>query len=75
MIQLDLFQDLEEPIRDDTKILRQLNETREIAMNTYRSSEKVRKALFARHGELAKMYLEIHCRLEILERHICQAKK
>jgi len=40
-----------------------------------KSSEKVRKALFARHGELAKKYCELHMRMEILERHLCQGKK
>lgn len=75
MIQLDLFQDLDVPLRDDAKIMRELNEVRQIALDTYRSSDKVRKALFARHGELAKMYLEIHSRLEVIERNICHGKK
>lgn len=74
MIQLDLFQDLDQPIRDDAKIMRQLSEVREIALSTYKSSEKVRKGLFARHGELAKMYLDINSRLEVIERHICKVK-
>ena len=55
--------------------MRELNEVRQIALDTYRSSDKVRKALFARHGELAKMYLEIHSRLEVIERNICHGKK
>ncbi len=38
------------------------------------TTDKMRKALFARHGELAKNYLDIHQRLEILERNICQGK-
>ena len=75
MIQLDLFQDLDVPLRDDAKIMRELNEVRQIALDTYRSSDKVRKALVARHGELAKMYLEIHSRLEVIERNICHGKK
>jgi len=37
------------------------------------SSEKVRKSLFAKHGELAKKYLELHERMQILERSICHA--
>lgn len=36
------------------------------------SQDKLRKALFARHGELAKKYVEMHNRLEILERNICK---
>jgi hypothetical protein len=39
-----------------------------------KSQDKLRKALFARHGELAKKYLEINDRLEILEMNICRGK-
>lgn len=39
-----------------------------------KSSDKVRKSMFARHGELAKKYLELHERLQILERHICTGR-
>jgi hypothetical protein len=35
---------------------------------------KVRKALFARHNELAKLYLEIHQRLEFIESNLCKGK-
>jgi hypothetical protein len=35
------------------------------------SSDKVRKSIFARHGELARKYMELHERLQILERNIC----
>jgi hypothetical protein len=35
------------------------------------SNDKVRKSMFARHGELAKKYAELHDRLQILERNIC----
>lgn len=38
------------------------------------SCHKIRKALFARHAELAKLYLEIHQRLEIIEANICKGK-
>jgi hypothetical protein len=38
------------------------------------SNEKVRKALFARHGELAKMYMDLHNRLDILESNICKGR-
>ena len=67
MLQLDFF------IKDETELL-QL-EMRELK----KSSDKVRRGIFARHGELAKMYCEIkdgQCdierRLSIIERHICQ---
>lgn len=36
------------------------------------SSNKVRKSMFARHGELARKYMELHERLQILERNICR---
>lgn len=36
------------------------------------SNDKMRKALFAKHGELAKNYLDLLHRLEIIERHICK---
>ena len=38
------------------------------------SNEKVRKSLFAKHGELAKKYIELHNRLQILESNICKGK-
>jgi hypothetical protein len=36
------------------------------------SGDKIRKSLFARHGELARKYTELHDRLVHLERHICR---
>ncbi len=36
------------------------------------SSDKVRKSLYARHGELAKKYVELHDRMQIIERNICR---
>lgn len=36
------------------------------------SNDKVRKSLFARHGELAKKYMELQERMTIIERNICQ---
>lgn len=38
------------------------------------SSDKVRKSMFARHSELARKYIELHDRLQIIERNICQEK-
>lgn len=63
LIQLELFD-----IRSETDILQE--EISELK----KSQDKLRKALFARHGELAKKYLEIHNRLEILEMNICKGK-
>jgi hypothetical protein len=36
------------------------------------SSDKVRKSMFARHGELARKYVELGERLQIIERNICK---
>lgn len=36
------------------------------------SSNKVRKAMFARNGELTKRMLELEYRLENIERGLCQ---
>jgi hypothetical protein len=38
------------------------------------STDKVRKSLFARHGELARKYVELHDRLQILEQNICRGE-
>ena len=37
------------------------------------SSDKIRKSLFARHGELARKYAELHERMQIIERNICHS--
>jgi len=50
-----------EYLKDDFKEVRQ-------------SNDKVRKSLFARHAELARMYLELVQRMEIIERNICREK-
>ena len=63
LMQMDLFED-----NNDTDILmREIDGIRE-------SNDKVRKSLFSRHAELAKRYIELHNRLEILERNICHGK-
>lgn len=36
------------------------------------SSDKVRKSMFARHGELTRKYMELHDRLQIIERNLCR---
>ena len=38
------------------------------------SLDKQRKKLFANNGDLSKKYIDIHNRLEILERNICKGK-
>jgi len=66
LIQLDLFVEQEDPW------VREVYELKELCKETKLSSDKVRKALFARNGELAKMVLDLHQRLEIMERNICK---
>jgi hypothetical protein len=36
------------------------------------STEKVRKGIYAKHGELKSRYEKLHARLEILEKNICR---
>lgn len=39
------------------------------------SGDKVRKSMFARHAELARKYMELHERMQIIERNICKGEK
>lgn len=52
----------------------ELDYIREDLENVRKSSDKVRKGIFAHHAELAKKYLELHERLQILERNICKGE-
>ncbi len=61
IIQFDLF---DERPTEVEMLKMELKKVRE-------SSDKVRKGLFARHNELAKLYLELHDRMNIIERNIC----
>jgi DNA-binding phage protein len=63
IVQYDFFQTKEEA--EISAILDDIEETKNMA-------NKVRKALFARHGELYRLYSELSERLEIIERHICK---
>ena len=65
MIQLDFFS--EEKTEYDY-IREELGEVRQ-------SSDKVRKSLFARHAELARKYMELHERMQIIERNICKGSE
>ncbi len=62
MFQLEFFRE------DDIIVLR-----REIE-KLKASNERMRKALFAKHGDLSKNYLDLLERITILERNICNAK-
>ncbi len=61
LIQLELFDKKTEIdlLQDEIKEMR-------------KSQDKVRKSLFAKHGELANKYLEIYNKLEIIEKNICK---
>lgn len=75
VIQLDFLEDLfPAPILLPSENQRIIKELKQEVEKLSESNTKVRKSLFAKHGELAKMYLEIHQRLEILERNICKGK-
>lgn len=60
MIQLDFFE-----TDELSSIKYEMNKLKD-------SNDRMRKALFARHGELAKNYMDLLSRLEIIERNICQ---
>jgi hypothetical protein len=62
--QLDFFAEEKsdlEYLRDDLERVRE-------------SNDRVRKSIFGRHAELAKKYLELHERMQILERNICRGE-
>jgi hypothetical protein len=61
VIQLDFFEEKtkEDSLMEEMKLVKA-------------SCDKVRKGLFARHGELAKMYLDLSDRLSIIEKNICK---
>lgn len=62
MIQLDFF------AQDETELLRlEIDKVSKM-------SDKTRKSLFARHGELAKYYADLDRRLSVLEYNICKTK-
>lgn len=62
-IQLDFFEDLTEieVLEEKFRLLE-------------KSMEKQRKSLFARHGALAKQYMELNNRFDVLERVLCKGK-
>ncbi len=61
LLQLDFFNETTEEDALEERI-----------RNLEKSQDKLRKALFARHGDLAKKYLEMNDRLNILEFNICK---
>lgn len=60
-IQLDFFMEQKSELdclKGDIEVVRE-------------SNNKVRKSMFARHAELARKYMELHERMQIIERNIC----
>jgi len=62
-LQLDFF---DETSTDLEKLVRRFDEVE-------KSSSKVRRGIFAKHSDLAKKYMELNQRLEIIERNICNS--
>ncbi len=63
MIQLEFFQ------TDEVVVLRNK------IQNLEARYDRLRKAFFARHGELGKNYTNLNDRLDIIERHICKGSE
>jgi hypothetical protein len=62
VIQLDFFEESE------------MSYLKKEVIDIRESTNKVRKSLFARNGELIKKNMELERRLDILEKNICQSK-
>jgi hypothetical protein len=65
IVQLDFFKTAEE---SEIEALR-----KQIAA-VKASSDKVRRGMFARHGDLTKIVLDLQERLAVIERNICRGK-
>lgn len=62
-VQLEFFpQDEMSQLRHDMKAIKE-------------STDKVRRGMFARHGELSKLVMNLNNRLDILEANICNHGK
>jgi len=63
LVQLDLFHEF-----SDIELLEEKFRLLE------KSTDKVRKSLFAKHSALSKQYLELNDRFNVLERALCKGK-
>ena len=52
-----------------------VDELREQVAAIHQKTEKVRKGIYARHGELTKMYLEVKAELETLKVAMCRSSQ
>lgn len=57
--------------REVVELRKALEEVRMEAKESKEMGHKVRKGLYAAHGQLAKLWMNDHQDLEILKRHIC----
>ncbi len=81
-MQLDFFVDLPEETKSNEEISSLQNEIRSLRLENRmlqarieaveESTGKVRRGVFAKHSDLAKKYLDLHYRYEILERNLCK---
>jgi len=65
MIQLDFFESPEQS---------EMKDMRDKIRGIHQSTEKVRKALFAKHGEVYKLVMDIDSRLQAIERGLCKSQ-
>jgi len=63
MVQLDIFKTSEQAEKDT--LIKQF-------LDVKKSADAVRRGLFARHNEVAKIVRDLSDRLEIIEKHICK---
>lgn len=76
VIQLTFFDTFEEQILSENRFLKEeMKKVTEKSMKTHTSSDKVRKALFARHGEMQKRIDDLEERLKRMERGLCYDNK
>jgi hypothetical protein len=61
-IQYDFFESEEES---------EMSTMKKLIENVKNSSDNVRKGIFARHGELYKLFMDVDQRLKIIEKHLC----
>lgn len=62
-VQFDLFKEDKES---------EFEELEKVILEVKKSSDKVRRGMFAKHGELVKMFLDIDERLKVIEKNICK---
>lgn len=51
-----------------------IEELRDQVTDIHTRTEKVRKSIYARHNELAKMYMDVKSELDLLKSLICKGK-